>query len=46
MISEYPFMTDAQFIAAIEQVIAEQVPPEHKLAFEQRLTWLKQIAEQ
>ena len=43
-ITEYPFMTDAQFIAAVEQIITEQVPPEHKPNFQQRLEWLKQIA--
>ena len=31
-------------ITAIEQFIAEQMPPEHKPAFEQRLDWLRQIA--
>ena len=45
-VSEYPFMTDAQFIVANEQVITQQALPEHQPAFEQRLTWLKQIAEE
>ena len=43
-VSQHTIMTDAGFIQAIEQVIAEQVPPEHKSAFQQRLSWLKQIA--
>ena len=42
-VTEYPFMADAQFIAAIDQFTTEQVPPEHKPAFQQRLAWLRQI---
>lgn len=42
--AKYPFMTDKQFIQAIEEIINEQVPPEHKPAYEERLSWLKQIA--
>ena len=43
--AQYPFMTEDGFIDAIEKVIKEQVPPERKAAFKQRLTWLRQIAE-
>jgi hypothetical protein len=43
-VARFPFMAQADFIAAIEQVIAQQVPPEHRPAFEQRLVWLRQIA--
>lgn len=45
-ITEYSFMTDVKFIAAIEQFIVQQVHPEHKSAFEQRLDWLRKIAEE
>ncbi len=38
-------MIDDDFITAIEQVIEQQVPPEHKPAFQQRLDWLKEIGE-
>ena len=41
---QHPMLKDAQFILAIEELIAEQVTPEQKPAFEQRLAWLKQIA--
>lgn len=41
---QFPFMIDPGFIEAIEQIITQQVPKEHKLQFEQRLTWLRQIA--
>jgi tetratricopeptide (TPR) repeat protein len=44
--SQYPFMTDDSFIQAVEQVIAEQVHPEHKPAFQERLDWLRQIKEE
>jgi hypothetical protein len=30
-------------MTTIEEVINQQVPPEHRSAFEQRLTWLRQI---
>jgi tetratricopeptide (TPR) repeat protein len=43
-VGQYPIMTDRQFIAAVEQTIAEQVRREHRLAFEQRLSWLREIA--
>jgi hypothetical protein len=39
-------MAEADFIAAIEQAIAQGVPPEDRPAFEQRLVWLRQIAEE
>jgi TPR repeat protein len=40
----FPFMTGQEFIQSVEQVIVQQVPPEHKPAAEQRLDWLRQIA--
>ena len=43
-VAQYPVMTEADFIAAIGQVIAMKVPPEHRSAFEQRLAWLRRIA--
>ena len=43
-VTRFPFMAQADFIASIEQAIAQQVPPEHQPAFEQRLAWLRQIA--
>jgi serine/threonine protein kinase/Flp pilus assembly protein TadD len=43
-VTQFPFMIGPQFIAAVEQVIAEQVPPEHRPTFEQRLIWLREIA--
>jgi hypothetical protein len=39
-------MTQPDFITTIEQVIAQQVPSEHRPQFEQRLAWLKQIAQE
>jgi len=43
-VDSFPFMVQTDFIAAIEQAIAQQVPLEHRPAFEQRLAWLQQIA--
>ena len=40
----FSFMTDPSFIAAIEQVITQQVPAALKPVFNQRLAWLNQIA--
>jgi serine/threonine protein kinase len=45
-VAHYPFMTQADFIAAIEQFIAQQVPPQDRPYFAERLTWLRQIAEE
>jgi hypothetical protein len=45
-VSQYPFMPDNGFIQAVEQIIAKQVPPEHKPAFQERLDWLRKIAEE
>jgi len=39
--AQYPFMTDPQFIAAIEQLIQPHVPPELQPAFRLRLEVLK-----
>ena len=36
----------ADFIVVIEQVIAHEIPPEHRSHFEQRLDWLRQIAKE
>ncbi len=44
VVAQYPFMVDEAFMATVEQAINQQVPPEHRPAFEQRLTWLHQIA--
>jgi hypothetical protein len=44
VVAQYPLMADPQFIAAIEQAIQTQVPPEHKPTFQQRLDDLKRIA--
>jgi tetratricopeptide (TPR) repeat protein len=43
-VARFPLLAQADFIAAIEQAIAQQVPQEHRPAFEQRLAWLRQIA--
>jgi len=43
-VAEFPSMVDTNFIAATEQVIAQQVSSERRTAFEQRLAWLRQIA--
>ncbi len=40
----FPLLVQEEFMAMIEQVIAEQVPLEHRPTFTQRLTWLRQIA--
>jgi serine/threonine protein kinase len=42
-VAQHPLLQDARLIQVIEQAIAEQVPPEQKPAFEQRLAWLKQV---
>jgi tetratricopeptide (TPR) repeat protein len=46
VVSQHPLMTDDGFIQAIEQVIEEQVRPEHRPAFQERLDWLQQIREE
>jgi tetratricopeptide (TPR) repeat protein len=43
-VAQFPFMTGQEFIQSIEQVIAQQVPPEQRQPYEQRLDWLQQIA--
>ena len=45
-ISQYPFMTDDQFIAFFEHYITENVGPEERHAFQQRMDWLRQIKEE
>ncbi|MCB0165315.1 MAG: tetratricopeptide repeat protein [Anaerolineae bacterium] len=42
-VARYPFIAQPDFIAAVEQVIAQQVPPEQQPYFEQRLGWLRQM---
>lgn len=42
-VAEYPFMCQGDFIAAMEQVIAQKVAPEQRSYFEQQLSWLRQI---
>lgn len=39
-----PFMKDSNFISGLEQIITQEIPPEHRPFFLQRLTWLRQIA--
>ena len=41
--TQMPFMTESSFIRFVEQDIAE-TPPKHRPAFDQRLAWLRQIA--
>jgi hypothetical protein len=43
-VARFPLMAGPGFLAAIEQAIAQQVPPEHRPVFEQRLAWLRPIA--
>ncbi len=43
-VTKYTFMIKMEFIQLIEQVVNEQVLPEHRPGFEQRLTMLRQIA--
>jgi tetratricopeptide (TPR) repeat protein len=45
-IAHHPFMVNKQFIEAIEEIVNEQVPADDKPSYEQRLTWLRQIANQ
>jgi tetratricopeptide (TPR) repeat protein len=41
-VQQFPILM--QMFLSIEQVIPQQVPPEHRHAFEQRLAWLRQVA--
>ncbi len=43
-ISQFPFMTNADFREAITQAIASQVPAERRPTLEQRLAWLHEFA--
>jgi len=43
-VARFPLLVQPDFITAIEQVIAQQVPLAERPAFTQRLTWLRQIA--
>ncbi len=40
-VARFPLLAQADFIAGIEQAIAQQVPSEQRPAYEQRLCWLK-----
>ncbi len=42
---QHPMLKDRQFIQLIQKIIAEQIPPEDKSTFDERLACLKQIAE-
>ncbi len=42
-VAQFPLLAQADFIAAIEQTIVQQIPPQHQPAFRQRLAWLRQI---
>ena len=42
-VEQFPVL--AQMIPTIQQVIQQQVPPDQRPAFEQRLAWLQQIVE-
>lgn len=45
-VAQYPLLVDEAFIDAVRQAINQQVPPEHRPAFEKRLAWLRKIAQQ
>jgi hypothetical protein len=45
-VNQYPILKKAEFIDFIQEIGSEQVPPELKPEFEQRLIWLRQIANQ
>jgi tetratricopeptide (TPR) repeat protein len=42
--TRFPLLLEAEFMPTITQVIAEQIPPEQRPAFQQKLAWLRQIA--
>jgi tetratricopeptide (TPR) repeat protein len=44
-VEQHPLLKDSQFIKFIEKIIKEEVPPEHKPAFEARLAWLREITQ-
>jgi hypothetical protein len=43
LVAQFPFMAAPEFIAAVGQAMTEQVAPEFKSYFGQRLAWLRQI---
>jgi tetratricopeptide (TPR) repeat protein len=43
-VNNFPIMVEVQFINSLEQYIQQQVEPEHRSIFEQKLDWLKGIA--
>ena len=42
VLAQYPLMANPDFIEILEEIIEEQVPPEDRPQFEQRLAWLKE----
>lgn len=46
LVIEFPFIVESDFITTIEQDFAQHILPEQKTAFEQRLGWLRQIADE
>jgi tetratricopeptide (TPR) repeat protein len=44
--TEFPFLTEPDFIQDAAQGITQQVMPEDRSAFEQGLSWLRQIADE
>lgn len=46
VVTEFPFIIDPEIISIIEQFISQKVSKELKPEFNQRLTWLRQIAEE
>jgi tetratricopeptide (TPR) repeat protein len=46
VVAQFPFMTEPTFIQAVNQAIAQRVSPEQRQPFEQRLSWLRQIADE
>jgi hypothetical protein len=44
-VAQHPLLREARLMEAIEQVMDTRVSPEQKPDFEQRLAWLKAIAQ-
>jgi tetratricopeptide (TPR) repeat protein len=45
-VRQFPFMTGQEFIQMVEQTIVQQIPPDERLPYEQRLAALRQIADE
>jgi serine/threonine protein kinase/Flp pilus assembly protein TadD len=43
VVARYPFLAAPELISHFERGIVQQVPPAHKPAWKQRLSWLRQI---